>query len=110
MQKYTVREKIGKEAGKELSSYPEFLRNLLFYRGLAIASDAEKFLNPDFEKDAHDPFLMKDMDKAVGRILQAIEKKEKIIVYSDYDADGVPGAVVLSDFFKKIGYKTIYSS
>ena len=105
MQKYTVRERVSDKDSKELSAYPEFLRNLLFYRGLTSASEAEKFLNPDFEKDAHNPFLMKDMDKAVTRILQAIEKKEKIIVYSDYDADGVPGAVVLSDFLKKIGYQ-----
>ena len=52
----------------------------------------------------HDPFLLKDMEKAVKRILFAIEKKEKIIIYSDYDCDGIPGGVVLHDFFKKIGY------
>ncbi|HAO64800.1 TPA: single-stranded-DNA-specific exonuclease RecJ [Candidatus Taylorbacteria bacterium] len=103
MSKYSVREKIPESAASELAVYPELMRGLLFYRGADSALKAEKYLNPHFENDAHDPFLMKDMDKAVARILQAIEKKEKIIVYSDYDADGVPGAVVLSDFFKKIG-------
>lgn len=103
MPKYTVREKIPKSAEKELSAYPEFMRNLLFYRSIDSATAVEKYLNPSFENDTHDPFLMKDMDKAVDRTLQAIEKKEKIIIYSDYDADGIPGAVILSDFFKKIG-------
>jgi single-stranded-DNA-specific exonuclease len=103
MSKYTVREKIPENISKELSAYPEFIRNLLFYRGIDSATTAEKYLNPHFENDTHDPFLMKDMDKAVARILKAIENKEKIIIYSDYDADGVPGAVILSDFFKKIG-------
>ena len=103
MSKYTVREKISEIASSELSAYPELMRSLLFYRGVDSAVSAEKYLNPHFENDAHDPFLMKDMEKAVVRILKAIEEKEKIIVYSDYDADGVPGAVVLSDFFKKIG-------
>ncbi len=105
MSKYTVREKIPESAEKELSAYPAFMRNLLFYRGIDSAVAAEKYLNPHFENDSHDPFLMKDMDKAVTRILQAIENKEKIVIFSDYDADGVPGAVVLSDFFKKIGVK-----
>ena len=103
MSKYAVREKIPESVSSELSAYPEFMRNLLFYRGLDSAVTAEKYLHPNFENDVHDPFLMKDMDKAVSRILKAIENKEKIVIYSDYDADGVPGAVVLSDFFKKIG-------
>ena len=103
MSKYAVREKIPETISKELSAYPEFVRGLLFYRSIDSAATAEKYFHPHFENDTHDPFLMKDMDKAVERILQAIENKEKIIIYSDYDADGVPGAVVLSDFFKKIG-------
>jgi len=67
--------------------------------------EAEAFLNPDYERDIHDPFLLPDMEKAVERILQAIEKKEKIVIYSDYDADGIPGGVILHDFFEKIGHK-----
>lgn len=86
-------------------SYPAFLQTLLDRRDLSDPEAAERFLNPDYERDVHDPFLLKDMDKVVARILQAIEKKEKVVIYSDYDADGIPGAVVLHDFFKKVGFE-----
>jgi len=85
--------------------YPEFLRVLLEKKGITDEREIEKFLNPDYDRDVLDPFLLKDMDRAVERILLAIEKKEKTVIYSDYDADGIPGAVVLHDFFKKIGYE-----
>ena len=104
MKKYSVRKEIPASAEENLKSYPEILRHLLFYRGIENGDDAERFLNPDYDSGTHDPFLMKDMDKAVERILKAIERNEKIIIYSDYDADGIPGAVVLHDFFKKIGF------
>ena len=104
MKKYSVRKEIPESAEENLKSYPEILRHLLFYRGIENSDDAEKFLNPDYDSGTHDPFLMKDMDKAVERILKAIDGNEKIIIYSDYDADGIPGAVVLHDFFKKIGF------
>ena len=104
MKKYSVRKEIPDSARENLESYPEILRRLLFYRGIKNSDDAEKFLNPDYVRGIHDPFLMKDMDKAVERILKAIDGNEKIIIYSDYDADGIPGAVVLHDFFKKIGF------
>ncbi|MBI2475788.1 MAG: single-stranded-DNA-specific exonuclease RecJ [Candidatus Taylorbacteria bacterium] len=80
------------------------LDHLLFHRGIESPAEAEKFLAPDYEAHTHDPFLMKDMEKAVSRILQAFEKSERIVIFSDYDADGIPGAVVLHDFFKKLGY------
>lgn len=104
MKKYSVRKEIPESAKESLNAYSEFLRHLLFYRGIETGEDAENFLNPDYGKETHDPFLMKDMSKAVERILKAINENEKVIIYSDYDADGIPGAVILHDFFKKIGF------
>ncbi|MDP3996116.1 MAG: single-stranded-DNA-specific exonuclease RecJ [bacterium] len=92
------------ESLDELKVYPPLLERLLIKRGLKTAKEAEAFLNPDYEKHTHDPFLLKDMDKAVSRVKMAVENNEKIIIYSDYDTDGIPGAVILHDFFKKIGY------
>ena len=77
---------------------------LVVHRGLASESEAEAFLNPDYAL-VHNPFLMKDMGKAVDRVLTALKANEKITIFSDYDADGIPGAVVLHDFFRKIGYE-----
>src|SRR3990172_13014696 len=82
------------------------LQNLLLEnRGLKTDEEKKKFLNPDFERDMHDPYLMKDMEKAVVRIFEAMEAKEKIVIYGDYDCDGIPGSVILHDLFKKIGYE-----
>ena len=83
---------------------PPLLRKLLSIRGITEKDDIESFLNPDY-RSLHDPYLLADMEKAVKRILQAIEKKEKIVIYSDYDADGIPGAVILHDFFKGAGHE-----
>lgn len=85
--------------------YPPLLQTLLKNRGITNPEEAERFLKPDYERDLYDPFLLPDMDKAVERILQAIEKKEKIVIYSDYDADGIPGGVILHDFLEKIGHE-----
>jgi single-stranded-DNA-specific exonuclease len=100
---YSVRAEIPEEIQKELGKYPELLQKLLYYRGITTGKAAETFLNPVFEEN-YNPFQFKGMDIAVERILKAIENNEKTIIYSDYDADGIPGAVVLHDFFKKIGY------
>ncbi len=87
-----------------LASYQPFIQKLLHDRSLQTAEEAEAFLSPDYERHTHDPFLMKDMEKAVERIYCAVKSGEKILVFSDYDADGGPGGVLLHDFFKKIGY------
>ena len=88
-----------------MQQYGELLQTLLKNRGIINELEIEKFLNPNYERDFHDPFLMRDMEKTCVRIFEAIEANEKIMIYADYDADGIPGAVILSDLFKKIGYK-----
>ncbi len=92
---------IKEKYGNNVSS---FLANLLFVRKIEGLEDTEKFLNPKWE-DIFDPFLFKDMEKVVERILKAIKKKEKILIFSDYDTDGIPGGAILKNFFEKIGYK-----
>lgn len=82
----------------------ELLELLLKNRGVKPA-DFERFLNPDYDRDVYDPYLMKDMEKAVVRIFEAMEAKEKIVIYTDYDCDGIPAAVIMNDFFNKINYE-----
>ncbi|MEI6843501.1 MAG: single-stranded-DNA-specific exonuclease RecJ [bacterium] len=102
--KYALREKIPEDIKKNFESHNPLVQELLYYRGITDLENADKFLNPDWDKHIHNPYLLKDMKKVVDRIISAIEKNEKIAIYSDYDADGIPGAVVLHDFFKKISY------
>jgi single-stranded-DNA-specific exonuclease len=88
----------------KMPNHTELLELLLKNRGIA-PEDKEKFLNPIYEKHLNDPYLMKDMERAAVRIFESIEAKEKIVVYSDYDCDGIPAAVIMHDFFTKIGYE-----
>lgn len=104
MKKYSVRPPIQKEFNESLKEHNELVRSLLCARGIDNKVDADKFLFPNYDEHLHDPYLLKDMDKVVKRILKAIKNNEKIGIFSDYDADGIPGAVVLHDFFKKIDY------
>lgn len=84
---------------------PELIQTLLIKRGINNQEQINSFLCPDYDKHLHDPFLMKDMDKAVDRILLAINNNEKILVFGDYDADGVPATAVITEFFDQIGFK-----
>jgi single-stranded-DNA-specific exonuclease len=79
---------------------------LLAKRGLE-GEAAERFLNPDFNRDTHDPFLLADMDRAVARILAAMRQGERVAVYGDFDCDGIPGSALLFDTFRKIGYEDV---
>ncbi len=72
---------------------------LLVQRGIETFEDAKAFFRPSLE-GLHDPFLMKDMDKAVSRIEKAIENDENIMVYGDYDVDGTTSVALLSSFLK----------
>lgn len=77
-------------------------------RGILSAHDREAFLLPAPEECIHDPFLMEDMEKAVERIDQAIKNKERIVIFGDYDADGVTATAVLVRMLKKIGAQVSY--
>ena len=88
----------------ELSGYEPLVQQLLVNRGIVTKVDAEKFLNPDYETHLHSPFLLTDMEKGSERVLRAIKNNEHIVIYTDYDCDGIPGGVLLHDFFTAILY------
>lgn len=102
---YRLHDPVSSEVAKTLAAYDALTQQLLVNRGITDAETAETFLNPDYDNHLHDPFLLTDMEQAVERILAAIEKEEQIVIYSDYDCDGIPGGVILHDFFKAIGYE-----
>ena len=89
----------------DLSTYPDLVQTLLKKRGITTAEGAEQFLNPNFERDVRDPLGILNMEKAVERILRAIDAGERIAIYADYDCDGIPGATLFNDFLRKIKYK-----
>lgn len=105
MKRYEVRENIPENVSKNLVKYPDLIQKLLYYRGIEDLESAERFFNPNYESDLHDPFLMPNMNEAVERILLAIRENQRVTIYSDYDADGIPASVALHDFFKKIGFE-----
>jgi single-stranded-DNA-specific exonuclease len=82
----------------------ENLATLLVQRGITNYDEAKTFFRPSLDQ-LHDPFLMKDMDKAVNRVLRAIDEGEKVLVYGDYDVDGTTAVALvytyLKPFFKK---------
>ena len=85
----------------------EVLATLLLQRGVETYEDAKAFFRPSLD-DLHDPYLMKDMDKAVARIEKAMAKKENILVYGDYDVDGTTAVALMSSYLKS-KYNLVYT-
>ncbi len=77
------------------------IANMLVQRGIETYDEAKTFFRPEIS-DLHDPFLMKDMDVAVSRLNKAIENKEKILVYGDYDVDGTTSVALVYSFLKEL--------
>lgn len=96
--------KIKERAPKSfLVKFPEIhpvIADLLYLREIVKPEDVELFLDPDYYEDLHNPFLMLGMKKGVERIIKALELKEKIIVFGDYDADGVCASAILAETLK----------
>ena len=84
------------------SNLSSLLASILINRNITTLQEVELFLNPT-RNDFHDPFLMPDMDKAVERILKAIKNQEKVIIYGDYDVDGITSITVLKKFLAERG-------
>jgi len=87
-------------------SIPPVLANLLVQRGIETYNEATRFFNPKLS-DLHDPFLMKDMDKAVERIDKAVRNNEKIMVYGDYDVDGCTAVALVYTFLRSRGHQNL---
>jgi single-stranded-DNA-specific exonuclease len=79
----------------------------LINRGFSQFDRAQAFLNPSFDQ-LRSPFLMKDMDTAVSRIIRAIQQREKVFVFGDYDVDGVTATTLLLDFFSHLDLDVSY--
>lgn len=105
MNRYSVRPSLTNDSRASLSVFPDLLAHLLYHRGHTTNEGADKFINPDYDRDIHNPFLLKNSTRAAERIIKAIREDQKVVIYSDYDTDGIPGGVTLHDFFKKIGFK-----
>lgn len=83
----------------------ELLTKILVNRGITDDKEIDTFLNPT-RNDFYDPYLMPDMEKAVERIIKAINNQEKVMIYGDYDVDGITSITVLKKFLEERGLKT----
>ncbi len=104
---YSLRENPPEEVMKELDNFTPIVQRMLFTIGITKKDDADYFFEKNFDYGIVDPFVFKDMEKVVGRTIEAIEKKETIGIYSDYDCDGIPGAAILYNLLKLIGHKNV---
>ncbi|MFA6183727.1 MAG: single-stranded-DNA-specific exonuclease RecJ [Parcubacteria group bacterium] len=89
---------------ESLSLHPKVLK-LLRQRGIKTASEIKKFMFPNYDNDILDPFLFKDMKVAMIRLEIAKKNKEKILIFGDYDADGITSALILKIALEDVGFK-----
>lgn len=100
--RWTIKPKPSQEKVKQLSqalNIEENIATLLIQRGIETYDEARQFFRPTLN-DLHDPYLMKDMDKAVSRIEKAISTNENILVFGDYDVDGTTAVSLVSSYLK----------
>ena len=92
---------------KEKYKLNDLLATILVNRGIDNEEKIRQFLEPT-RQDFYNPYLMKDMEIAVERIVKAIENQEKVIIYGDYDVDGITSTTVLKKFLKDLGLEVSY--
>jgi single-stranded-DNA-specific exonuclease len=98
MQKrWLLKERFPQNFAERYPEYSPITLQMLWDRGLHEQKAIDEFFSPDYANDLHDPYLLKDMKKAVRRIFTALEGEEKILIYGDYDVDGVTSSAVLTN-------------
>ncbi|MCK5490521.1 MAG: single-stranded-DNA-specific exonuclease RecJ [Candidatus Pacebacteria bacterium] len=93
--RWLINKKYPKKFQEQFPEFSSIVLQLLWDRKINNQTLINEFFNPDYLQDIHNPYLLKDMDKAVQRIFHALENDEKIFVYGDYDVDGVTSSVVI---------------
>ncbi len=110
IKRWKLKEEADKQAVSKLASelsVTEVVARMLVQRGISTFEQAKAFFRPDYET-LHDPFLMKDMDKAIARIQKAIATAEHILIFGDYDVDGTTAVALVWSFLKTIYPNTGY--
>ncbi|MCL2040605.1 MAG: single-stranded-DNA-specific exonuclease RecJ [Bacteroidales bacterium] len=110
VKRWLEEESADKELVKRLSDelhINKHLTNLLAQRGISTYDEAKTFFRPSL-RSLHDPFLLKDMDKAVDRIIEAMQNRERILVYGDYDVDGTTAVALIYLFLRRMSADVDY--
>jgi single-stranded-DNA-specific exonuclease len=98
----TIEESLVREFG-----FHPIISQMILKRRVGSLEDAHRYLHPSLN-DLHSPFLMQDMKKGVARLLKAIYDGEEIVIYGDYDADGITSVVILYKFMKQLTARVSY--
>jgi len=101
--RWQLRPKVPADLQESFPEVDRILLQLLVSRGITTAEEIDRFLEPDYVRDTHDPFAFRQMKTAVKRIMTALRRNEKICVYGDYDADGVCASAVMTETLKQLG-------
>lgn len=100
LKKWKIAEEIPKEFQNQFPEISPLVLQMLYNRGLRTQEEFDEFLYPDYSQDLHNPFLFRDMKKAIKRIFKALKREEKIVIYGDYDTDGVCSVSLLVSVLK----------
>ena len=98
---WIVKQKISSEISQNLRKYPNLIQQILYNRGLTTEDEADEYLRANSPE--YSPFLLKDLERAVEIIHQAVMEKKKVIVFGDYDVDGVTSSVLLVQLLQAYG-------
>lgn len=105
MAKWISKESVGVPLDYAVKINP-LVTQILLSRGLKTEKELNQFIFPNYETDSLDPFLFHDMEKVVERIKKACDQKEKVIIFGDYDADGVTSSAILKETFDLLGLES----